>query len=199
MDNNQPINFKELWNKQVTPAPDQQDLFNKISKEKKSRLKKVIVMNVTMLFTAAFIILIWIYFQPRFVTTKIGIFFILFAMLMMILFTNKTVPLYKQLKPDESNAQYLDVFKRIKSREAFIQTTVLGLYFVILSVGLLLYMFEYASRMQLHWAIIYYVLFLAFVAFNWFYLRPKMIKKNMTKIDSIIEKISKIKEETHFS
>ncbi|WP_126974394.1 hypothetical protein [Gynurincola endophyticus] len=196
MENNQPINFKELWNKQVTPAPDQQDLFNKISKEQKSRLKKVIVMNVTMLFTATFIILIWIYFQPRFVTTKIGIFFILFAILMMILFTNKTVPLYKQLKPDESNAQYLEVFKRIKSREAFIQTTVLRLYFVILSVGLLLYMYEYASRMQLHWAVIYYVVFLAFVAFNWFYLRPKMIKKNTKKIDSIIEKITTIKEES---
>jgi hypothetical protein len=49
-------------------------------------------------------------------------------------------------------------------------------------------MFEYTSRMTLFWATVTYGVTLLWIAFNWFYVRPKQIKKQQANTDELISK-----------
>ena len=67
------IDIKELWNRQAVPAADQSEILNKISRFRKSGLKSGIFLDVILVLTILFMIFIWIYFKPQFLSTKIGI------------------------------------------------------------------------------------------------------------------------------
>lgn len=74
-------------------------------------------------------------------------------------------------------------------------TTMLNLYFVLLSTGIGLYMFEYASRMTMFWGLFTYAITAVWILFNWLYLRPRQIKKQQTKLDEIISKFESINKQ----
>ena len=60
------IDIKELWNRQAVPVADQSEILNKISRFRKSGLKKGIFLDVILVLTILFMIFIWIYFKPQF-------------------------------------------------------------------------------------------------------------------------------------
>ena len=65
----------------------------------------------------------------------------------------------------------------------------------MLTVGICLYMIEPTMRMSLNGQILAYVVTLAWVALNWFYIRPRMIKKQQGKINDLIERFGKLQEQ----
>ena len=73
------INFKDLWNKQISIAPNPDNLIFEIKKLKKSNLKKLVLTNLLFIATSVSIILIWMYFQPQLLSTKIGILLIILS------------------------------------------------------------------------------------------------------------------------
>ena len=56
-------------------------------------------------------------------------------------------------------------------------------------------MYEYASRMEVLGAVLSYSITLAWIAFNWFYIRPKTIKKQESKLDELISKFESINKQ----
>ncbi len=62
----------------------------------------------------------------------------------------------------------------------------LSVYFIILSLGIGLYLFEYVSKMTRFWGIFTYAITLLWIAINWFYLRPKTIKKQNAKPNKLL-------------
>lgn len=74
-------------------------------------------------------------------------------------------------------------------------TTMLNVYFILLSAGIGLYMYEYTSRMTMLWGIFAYGITLAWILINWFCLRPKQIKKQQSKLDEIITKFKKLNQQ----
>jgi hypothetical protein len=65
----------------------------------------------------------------------------------------------------------------------------LSYYFIVLGLGLCLYMYEYTSMMTMFGFCLYNYIFGGFV---WFYLRPRQIVKENLKIDNLIDKFQKI-------
>jgi hypothetical protein len=59
----------------------------------------------------------------------------------------------------------------------------MALYFILLGLGLVLYMFEYVLRMTLLDGLLTYGITGLWIAFNWFYLKPKNNKKATTKTE----------------
>ena len=53
-------------------------------------------------------------------------------------------------------------------------------------------MYEYASRMSALGASLTYGITLLWMLFNWFYIRPKQIKKQQEKINDLIEKFEEV-------
>ena len=142
-----------------------------------------------------FIIFIWNYYQPQFVTTKIGIVLAVLAMLIFVVSNNNLVGIYTSIDNTKSNTEYLQKLSAIKTKQKFMQTSILSLYFIMLSLGISLYMYEYTIRMTIAWGLFTYAITFAWIGFNWFYLRPKTIKKQESKLNELIEKFESLNEQ----
>lgn len=188
-------NLSELWSKQTTKPPQIDELFSKFTKIKRWHLTKIISINIIMLATIAFIIFVWLYFEPKLITTKIGIIITLFGILAYLFVYNKLIPELIKVKGNLSNSDFLKSVIEFKERQKFLQTKMLQTFFISLTIGLCLYIYEYVSLILFPWSIIAYVATLLWIGFNWFYLRPIVIKKERNKLDSIIKKFKSISQQ----
>ena len=192
MDNNNNIDFKDLWKKQTISQPNIEDLMARLKQFKKAAVRSLWVANFLLAITSVFIIFIWYYFQPQFISTKIGIVLAILSMTFYLTFYNRLMNNYKNIDANQTNHEYLQKLIEIKKKQQFMQSTVLSWYFVVLLAGICLYMYEYASRMTVFYALLTYGVTLLWIGFNWFYLRPKQIKKQQDKINSLIEKFEEV-------
>ena len=67
------IDLKMLWTAQQVTPPAPEDIIQKANRYKRRNLLKVILVNSFMVVTILAVSFIWIYFQPKFITTKLGI------------------------------------------------------------------------------------------------------------------------------
>jgi len=197
MDNN--IDFKDLWKQQAVSPPNIEELLSKLKHFNRVSLRKLVITNVLLIATSAFIIFIWYYYQPEFIATKVGIVLIILAMMIFLLVYNQLAVFYKTIDSTQSNSEYLQKLISIKARQQFLQSKVLSLYFILLGSGLCLYMYEYASRMTTFWEIFTYVVMLGWIGFAWFYLRPKEIKKEQARINGLIDKFEALNKQLSIS
>lgn len=186
------IDFKNLWKQQTAEKPSIEELLGKLKSFKKENIRKLVATNILLIITCIFIGLIWYYYQPQMLTTKIGIVVVIVAMVIFLTAYNQLFMNFYRLDNNLTNNEYLQSLYLLKNRQKFMQTTMLNLYFILLFVGICLYMYEYTSRMKLIYAITTYVVTFAWIAINWFYLRPKTIKKQQAKINGLIDKFEEI-------
>lgn len=191
MDNNN-IDFKDLWKKQTVTPPDIEDLLHRLKQFKKAGLYNLWLTNIMLLATGIFIAFIWYYYQPQFISTKVGIILVILAIGMYVGVYNGLLRTYRGIDTTQTNLEYMQKLILIRKKQQFIQSTVLNLYFVLLGAGIGLYMYEYAIRMTAFWAGFVYVVTALWIGFNWFYIRPKQIKKQQAKINGLIEKFEEI-------
>jgi len=186
------IDLKKIWNKQKIKTPKVEILYAKANKLKSRNFLKLIVVNITLLLTITFIGFIWYYYQPEFVTTKIGIILTILAMIIFVLPYNKQFSLLSKTKTEPNSKEYIQQLIKLKEKQTFQQTTMLSIYFIILSLGIGLYLFEYVSRMTITWGIITYAITILWIAINWFYLRPKIITKQNAKLNKLLVEFEKL-------
>jgi membrane protein YdbS with pleckstrin-like domain len=191
MDNNN-IDFKDLWKKQTVNQHNIEDLLLRLKQFKRSSLRSLWRTNILLAATTAFVIFVWYHYQPEFISTKIGIILVILAMVMYVGVYNRLLGTYKNIDSTQTNQEYLQQLISIRKKQQCMQSTILSLYFVLLGVGIGLYMYEYTVRMTAFWAIFTYGITLLWIALNWFYIRPKQIKKQQTKINGLIEKFEVI-------
>lgn len=178
--------FKYLWNKQEVAPPDLKDLFEKTRRFRSRHLRKLLLTNILLTATAAFIGYIWYNYHPQMISTKTGMVLVLGAMLSFLFVYNGWLPFLKKVE-DSSNTQlYLEQLLKLKEKQRFLQTTMLSVYFLMLSLGIFLYMIEPVSQMSRGWAIFSYGITLLWVCFNWFFIRPRNIRKQEQKINALI-------------
>lgn len=189
------FNFNELWLAQKTEQPSAKDFLLKINAYKRKNRNKIILLNLVLLFVSLFIVFIWYYFQPELITTKIGMVVVILSMVIFMFSQNKSLTLLKKTDETENIQNYLKTLLKIKTHQQFMQTTMMNLYFVLLSVGLALYLFEYASKMSLTAGLLTYGITCLWILFNWVYVRPKQIKKEQNKLNEIIAKVENIQNQ----
>jgi len=189
------IDLKEIWNTQKIETPKVEILYAKANKMKSRNFLTLIMVNITLLLTLTFISFIWYYYQPNFVTTKIGMIFIILAMIIFVLPYNKQFSLFSKTQTEPNSKEYIQQLIKLKEKQTFQQTTMLSIYFIILSLGIGLYLFEYASRMTITRGIITYAITILWIAINWFYLRPKIITKQNAKLNKLLVDFEKLKNQ----
>jgi hypothetical protein len=186
------IDFKNIWKQQSSNKPNMEELLGKLKKFRNHNLRRLILTNIGLIATSLFILFIWYWYQPEMITTKIGIVMVILAMVIFLFAYNKMFMVFYKIDQTQSNNEYLQSLYIVKSKQKFMQTTILNLYFIMLFLGIVLYMYEYTSRMTLGSGILAYTITFAWIAFNWFYLRPKAIKKQQGKLDELINKFEEI-------
>ena len=150
------IDFKQYWNKQKVETPAPEELIKKANQYKRKTRYKLIAANLILLATCMGISFVWFYYQPEFLTTKLGIILCIIAMLVYIAFHNTLAPLLLNHNLELDTKAQLKQLLRLKEKQRFQQTTLLNGYFILLSIGLGLYMYEYVVRMTLPWAVFSY-------------------------------------------
>lgn len=87
---------------------------------------------------------------------------------------------------------YLNALLKVRNREHIMQTKLMNLYFILLSAGIGLYMYEYTLKRSFIFGVVVYSVVLLWIGFNWFFLRPRMIEKNKRKMEDLIKQIKKL-------
>ena len=186
------IDLKKIWNTQKIETPNVEILYNKANKLKSRSFLKLVVVNIALLLTIIFFGFIWYYYQPELVTTKIGIILIILAILIFLLPFNKQSSLLTKNKTEPNSKEYLQQLIKLKEMQVSQQTKILSVYFILLALGIWLYMFEYVSKMTITWGIITYAITTFWFAINWFYLRPKAITKQNAKLNKLLVEFEKL-------
>lgn len=190
MDTN--IDFKNIWKQQTSPKHNIEELLHKLKKFKNENLRKIILINFLLIATCLCIAFIWYRYQPQLISTKMGIVIVILAMVIFLLAYNKIFMVFYTIDNTQSNSEYLQNLYLIKNKQKFMQTTMLNGYFIMLFSGICLYMYEYTSKMSSLSSVLVYAAVLLWIGFNWFYIRPKTIKKQQEKIDGLINKFEEI-------
>ncbi len=191
---NDNIDFKDLWQTKVTETPDIKEVYYLINKEKKRLLKRLIATNIIYFLTATYIMAIWVYYKPQLLSTKIGISVSILAISIFILAQNQMLPLLKKVNSSMTVSDYVDQFNKVQRKEKFLQTTMMNIYLVLLALGIFIYMYEYVAKTVVS-VLLTYGITSGWFAFNWFYLRPKTIKKQQAKTNDLIAKLETFKNQ----
>ena len=186
------IDLKKIWDKQNIEIPKVEILYKKANKLKSRNFLKLLVINITLLLTLTFLGFIWYYYQPELITTKIGIILTILAMVVFLLPFNKQWSLLTKDKSEPNSKEYVQQLIKLKEIQVFQQTTILSIYFILLSLGIGLYLFEYVSKMSITWGVITYAITVLWIAINWFYIRPKAITKQNAKINKLLVEFKKL-------
>lgn len=179
------IDFKDLWQQQQATPPTPELIIQKAQKFQRNQLLQLWASNILLLFTVCFIGWIWWFYQPELWTTKLGIVLAILSMVLFMGFHNTLLPLLYKDQTTLSNKEYLLVLQQIEQKKSFLQTQVLVLYFLLLSTGLALYFYEYTLLMPPLWAGVCYGATGLWIAFNWLYLRPRIIKKQQLAMEEL--------------
>lgn len=193
MDDN--IDFKDLWRQQAVSPPNMEELLSKLKHFKRISMRKLILTNVALIFASSLYLFLWYRNQPEFISTKIGIVLIILSMAIYFFAYNKLAGFYKTIDATQNNSEYLQKLISIKNKQKFLNCTMKRLYFIMLNLGLCLYMYESTTRMTSFWAIFYYVVMFGFMGFAWFYFEPKIIKKEQARVNDLIAKFEAVNKQ----
>jgi len=186
------MDFNNIWKSQAVPGPDLQALYAKIKNYKAKRLQRLIFTNVCLVLTSVFIASIGFWVKPERFTTWAGILLAILAMAVFLVVYNRMIPLYRSLDDYSDSRRFMDNLLAVKKREAFLQQRMMNLYFLLLSAGIALYMYEYAARMELKWGMVVYGVTFLWIGLNWWVIRPRQVRKEKEKLNAIIERLKEV-------
>jgi len=184
--------LKNLWQAADARVPDVEAIRAAARRSHRAMLWRNVAGAVLLAGTFAFILFIALHYHFEHISTNTGIVITLIAIIGGIVFNSKlALMLMKQSSLSLDNAAYLAQLVRFRTTQRRIQSAGLSAYFILLTLGIALYMGEFALRSWL-FGLISYSLVLAWMAFNWFYIRRRAIAKQEKAINAQIENIEKL-------
>lgn len=188
--------LKELWQQTRPKHPvDIAETIGFVKGYHKKEVMKTVIAFIIMTATFGIILYVAISYQSQLVITKIGFGCVLLGIVgFMLLMTNMVSVFFKKENATNDNKAYLIQMKEFQRRQSFIHTTGVSVYFILLSVGLALSMYE-ITRRNVTFAVGVYLVTGAWIALNWFYFRPKTIRKQKQKIGEVINKLERIEQQ----
>lgn len=184
---NEQTEFSALWRSQKNP--DKQAVEQVIIKAGHSvhKFRAVIIRaQVILLLTLAGIACVIYRYRFSNPVTIIGLGLIIIAICLFLIVSTGSLRLFYTASADLDSKTFLSTMLRVRKKQQFIQGKLLTIYFILLSAGLFLYMLEFVGRMTHLQGFLAYLLVGAWIILNWFYYRPRAIKKQQAVIDKLI-------------
>ena len=186
-------NIKNLWKTtEENKLPEANEIILQVQKVRKKMIRKNIIGGTILCFTFIYICFIGWYYHFEQWTTRAGIIITLFGIVMGVAFNSHLVQLL--LKQDNltlDNRAYLHQLIHFRNTQHLIRTKGIAIYYILLAVGLVLYIVEFAKR-NIYFGIIAYTLTLGWIAFSWFYFLRKRKVHQDKEINEQIENIEKL-------
>ena len=185
--------IKNIWqNQDAAKVPDMSEVIRAAGKNRRSIIIKNLLGLITLGGTVVFIG--WIGFAAdfKYLTTKLGIVLIVISIIAAMVLNSQMLMLILKRSDDTlANQDYLKQLISYRNKQRFFQTKGIALYYLMLTLGFILYLYEFYARNAL-FGLKAYGLTLLWIAFAWFYIRPRAIKKQEQKINELIEQIQNV-------
>jgi hypothetical protein len=185
--------LKKLWQE---AAPQNTlsvaDVISQARKHKRKFLWNGFGKTLLLLATAIYLCIIISFYHSKMISTRIGELCVLIAVFGMIILNSRSLQaMLRQVNSNVDVHTYLAQLKVYQQRMRFIQTTGISVYFILFTAGLGLYFYE-LTHTNLKFALLVYGLTGAWIAFNWFYIRPRTIRKQNKKLDEAIAHLERL-------
>lgn len=187
------MDFKELWHKQpVDEKPDTKKLLQRAKKLTSISRYKLIGVNLGLLATVAVWIKVLYGMHERATTSMIGTALMSLAVFTYLIAYNQLAPILFKTNLENNTQQYLSQLLSIKRKEEFLYKVMSNIYFILLTVGLALFLIQPVNKMSLFGATAFCVVTFGCMGLAWFYLRPLGEKRRRKYLHDTIEKLEKI-------
>lgn len=189
------IDLRAIWQSQKKTPPSVQAFSEQAQQIRRLQLTKWWITNILLGLTFVAIIIIWLVYQPQMLSTKIGLILILLAMAFYFASSVRLKPTLTSISADDTSREFLDKLLRLKEGQRIMHTRVLSAYFLLLSTGMGLYLIEPTGAMGRMQAIIAWTCTGGWIVFNWFYIRPRTIRKQNKAIEKTIDQIKQYRRQ----
>jgi hypothetical protein len=192
-------NFNDIQNIwQAQPSgnlPDVEAIKKAADKNRRQIIVKNILGLVSLGLTLVIVGYIGLVADFKYVTTKLGIALVIISIVGAMVLNSQMLRLILGEEDTAANNQaYLQQLITYRNKQRFFQTTGMTIYFILLTTGLMLYLYEFYAR-STSFGLMSYTLTLLWIAFAWFYIKPKTIQKQEKKITALIEQIQSLSEQ----
>lgn len=189
------IDLKNLWGQQDTGSkPDINEVVKKARRLKNKIRNQLLLKNILLAATVVFISFIGIWGDFALFTTRIGIMLIIIAIIFYVAVSNGLLMSLFKTNPEADNFTYLTELLSIRKKQEYLQGKMLKLYFILLSAGMFSYIIEFLLRMTLMWATVTAIITFGWIAINWFYIMPKIVKKQQDILNDMIAKLEAVSD-----
>ena len=188
-------NIDQLWQQAVEPSPDWQQFATQLAAmESKKRNEKNRV-NFLLGVTIAFVAFIAFAYWPLQWSTLTGIVLTEASMLLYLWQYNHHIRV-RTVGLLSSNAhEYLNYLRKERLKQHYLGRKLMTAYFILLSSGVLLYMWEFVQRMPGWYGWLAYGLAIGWFALNWLVFRPRILKKKDAELNQNIQKLEALQQQ----
>jgi len=188
--------LQQLWC-QVVPAPavHAKEIIHIVRKQRRAMLLRMAGSIGALLVTLPVMAWVFISYQPVYPTTRFSIVLCSLAVIAAIIVQGSFLKaLISPLKEDVSNKAMLTALQKLQLRQKKFNARFISAYFLVLSIAMALYLFEFI-RGNVWFGIASYTLTFGWIAIAWFYLRPRAVKKQNASLDSMINHLNALQQE----
>jgi F0F1-type ATP synthase assembly protein I len=190
------IDFKALWQQQeVIAKPDAKEVIKKAGQLRKKARNRLLRVNSILVLSIAYYVFLGFNGHNVAITTQIGVLLSVLAFVAYLVVSNGLMMSLFKSHPETDSFAYLTELLAIRKREEFIQTRVLKLYMVVLTLGIILCMIDPVRKIDVLWGSVAYICVFAWMAFIFFYLKPRKIKRQRAEWAAVIEKLQTINDQ----
>lgn len=189
------MNIDQLWQQSGEPAPHWQQFANQLAAMESKKRKEKNRVNFSLGATIAFVAVIAFVFGPLQWTTVMGIVLTEISMLLYLWQYNRHTHIRTDGLIAANALDYLHYLRREQTKQYYVGRKLMTAYFILLSLGVLLYMWEFAWRMPQWYGILAYGLAIGWFALNWLVFRPRILKKKEAELAEYIRKLEAIQQQ----
>jgi hypothetical protein len=189
--------IKTLWSgsRNTAALPDAELIIKKTAAARKKIIRRNVLAGICLVLTFAFITWIGLHYDFEYLSTSIGILLTLTAIIIGVLFNSRLVfLLMKKNDPTLDSRAFLEQMLKFRATQRKVQSTGITVYFILLTVGIMLYMYEFAGR-SFGFGLAAYSITLGWIAFNWLYLRKRTIRKQEKELNEQIDFLERLSEQ----
>jgi hypothetical protein len=188
--------LKVIWHNQIIlPKVSHEDVFRKIQKTKGGLAKRLLIEIISMCIATMAISAIWWLIPFTMWTTHLSIIIFLACCLY---YTVEMIGNYQQINYDnliDKPEDYIIHLKSYKEKRYVLNTRKYRLYSIFLSIGFLLYFIEISFLMPIWHTILALLLTFSWIAYSYFYLMRIYIKREESKLESMINNLERIQKQ----
>jgi uncharacterized membrane protein YciS (DUF1049 family) len=178
--------LKEIWKQnESTTVPPIQEVTNNAKGTIRKIRNKLFFSGFLVAATLGFIIYQQMRMQNEMLTTKIGLTIMSLGIVLYLIVSNSILNMFLKNEFSTDSITFLDKTIELKNRLEVLYKTITTIYFIALSAGLVLALIEQTMSESLLHMVLTYGLSLGWIAFAWFVLRPREMKKLYKLTDSI--------------